>query len=241
MKAKFEKTASKSASCEGRQGRKTFSLSSLLPRGFGARCVRLLSVALLVFGPTLGLKAAESNCVRRSCCAALENSAAELSDKSLYQLDATWTTDSNQPIQLSALKGRPQIVTMFFASCQYACPLLVYKMKQIETALPENVRTNIGFTLVSFDTERDTPTALHIYREQRELASNWTLLHGSSNDVLDLAALLGVKFKKDAQGQFAHSNVITVLNGDGEIVYQESGLNLDAKQVVAQIERLVKR
>src|ERR1051325_1552616 len=175
---------------------------------------------------------AATNCVR-SCCAAMETSArAELSDKSLYQLDATWTNDHGKPTQLSALKGRPQIVTMFFANCQYACPLLVYKMKQIEAALPENVRTNIGFTLVSFDTERDTPAALHKYRTQRELASNWTLLHGSANDVLDLAALLGVKFKKDAQGQFAHSNVITILNADGEIAFQESGLDLDVKEIV---------
>jgi protein SCO1/2 len=184
---------------------------------------------------------ATTNCVRHSCCAAMENATVELSDKSLYQLDAKWTNDHNQAMQLSALKGRPQIVTMFFANCQFACPLLVYKMKQIEAALPETVRTNIGFTLVSFDTERDTPAVLHTYRTQRELASNWTLLHGSNSDVLDLAALLGVKFKKDAQGQFAHSNVITILNADGEIAFQESGLDLDVKDIVKQVERLTKR
>jgi len=36
--------------------------------------------------------------------------------------------------------------------------------------------------------------------------------------------LLGVKFKQDARGQFAHSNLITVLNAKGEIVHQRSGL-----------------
>ncbi len=36
--------------------------------------------------------------------------------------------------------------------------------------------------------------------------------------------LLGVKFKQDARGQFAHSNLLTVLNPDGEVVHQHAGL-----------------
>ena len=50
-------------------------------------------------------------------------------------------------------------------------------------------------------------------------AESWTLLHGEPDDVLELAALLGLKFKEDANGQFAHSNVITILNAQGEIVH----------------------
>lgn len=201
-----------------------------------------LSAVAALISFTAHATESSTNAVRPSCCAAMESAGNEgLTDKSIYQLDASWTNDSARPIKLSALKGRPQVATMFFASCQYACPLLVYKMKQIEAALPENIRTNIGFTLVSFDTERDTPAALHTYRTQHELADNWTLLHGSADDVLDLAALLGVKFKKDAQGQFAHSNLITILNTDGEIAFQESGLNLDVKEIVSQIERLMNR
>src|SRR5262245_60767301 len=101
---------------------------------------------------------------------------------------------------------------MFFAKCEYACPLLVHDMKRIEAALPEHVRSNVGFVLVSFDSDRDTPAALAEYRKNHELAANWTLLRGAPDDVLELGALLGVKFKKDARGQFAHSNVITVLD-----------------------------
>src|SRR5262249_5586746 len=101
-------------------------------------------------------------------------------------------------------------------------------------ALPENLRTNVGFVLVSFDSERDTPAALHKYRLEHQLDSGrWTLLHGKPDDVLELSALLGVKFKKDAQGQFMHSNVITFLNSEGEISFQETGLNL-SPAVVAQ-------
>ncbi len=42
--------------------------------------------------------------------------------------------------------------------------------------------------------------------------------------------LLGVKCKADARGQFAHSNVLTVLNAEGEIVTQLAGLDADISE-----------
>jgi len=195
----------------------------------------LLVASATLLAATTPAAEPDINTPRHSCCANLQSAAASVSDRSLYQLAETWTSDRGNQIALSSLKGRPQIVTMFFAHCQYACPLLVYKMEQIEAALPENLRTNIGFTLVSFDAERDTPDVLHAYRTRHRMGNHWTLLHGNADQVLELAALLGVKFKQDAQGQFAHSNIITLLNGEGEIVYQEVGLNLQTEELVRQI------
>jgi protein SCO1/2 len=175
---------------------------------------------------------------RPACCSEVETAPTALTEKSLYQLDSTWTNDSGAAISLASLKGRPQVVAMFFANCAYTCPLLVHNMKQIEAALPENLRTNVGFVLVSFDSERDTPAALHDYRVQHQLDSRgWTLLHGNPDDILEFAALLGVKFKKDAQGQFMHSNVITFLNSEGEIAFQETGLNVSPADVVDKLVR----
>lgn len=179
-----------------------------------------------------------TNVAQRSCCRVLA-SAKPLTEKSLYQLEATWTNDDGQALKLSSLRGRPQVVVMFFANCQSTCPLLVYQMKQLEEELPAALRKNVGFTLVSFDPNRDTPEALKNYRAEHGLShDNWTLLNGDADSVLDLAAVLGVKFKEDAQGQFAHSNLITVLNDEGEIVYQQSGLSSDSRELVRQIEKL---
>jgi protein SCO1/2 len=140
---------------------------------------------------------------------------------------------------LGVLRGRPQVVAMFFASCQFTCPLTVSDMQRIEAALPENLRTNVGFTLISFDSKRDTPAALKAYRASRELSNqNWTLLRGEPDDVRELAALLGVIYRQDANGSFAHSNVITVLNAEGEIVYQQPGLNLPPDEIVAKLKTI---
>ena len=68
------------------------------------------------------------------CCAVSEAPAA-LTDQSLYQTESTWVTDQGKHVKLRELVGRPQIVVMFFANCQFACPIIVNDLKRIEAAL----------------------------------------------------------------------------------------------------------
>jgi len=157
-------------------------------------------------------------------------------DRSLYQLESEWTSDVGRRIRLGVLHGQPLVVAMVFTSCEFACPVIVNDMKRIEAALPENIRTNTGFLLVSFDHERDTPDRLRAFRKRMELpAANWTLLRGEPDDVRELAALLGVNYRKDARGQYAHSNVISLLNTNGEVVFQQSGLNIAPGEMVKRL------
>jgi len=166
--------------------------------------------------------------------------AAPLADASLYQLESKWTSDVGREVKLSVLQGRPQIVAMFFTSCEYACPIIVKNMKAIEMALPENLHGKVDFLLVSFDVERDTVAALRAYREKKQLATaRWTLLRGKEDDVRELAALLGINYQLDARGQFSHSNTLSVLNAKGELVFQQTGLNNDPKETVAPLKKIL--
>jgi protein SCO1/2 len=178
---------------------------------------------------------------RPVCCAKGSVASGSISDESLYQLDSVWTNQAAKPMKLASLQGKPVVLTMFFAKCEYACPILVHDMRRIEAGLPESIRTNVNFVLVSFDSERDTPEALTTYQRKHELAANWTLLRGAPDDVLELGALLGVKYKKDSRGQFAHSNVITVLNTRGEIIHQQIGLNGGIADTVKKIREAGKQ
>ncbi len=173
-----------------------------------------------------------------ACCRKDLPCPAALSERSLYQLDSLWADDGNTTRPLNSLRGRPQIVTMFFASCEFACPLLVKDMKHIEAALPEATRTNVGFVLISFDSKRDTPAALARYRKLHNLGANWTLLTGTPDNVQEIAALLGVKFKMDARGQFAHSNLISLLDAGGEMATQQIGLNQSGETIIARAKQL---
>lgn len=172
------------------------------------------------------------------CCRELK-SGAPTSERSLYQLESEWISDVGRRIRLGVLKGRPQVVAMFFASCEFACPIIVNDLKRIEAALPDAVRGQTDFLLVSMDSERDDPKALRAFRVRMKLpVDRWTLLTGKSDDVRELAALLGVNYRKEARGQFAHSNLITLLNARGEVAGQQQGLNQPPDEMVRKISQL---
>lgn len=194
----------------------------------------LLALAVLA----TPLRAADKPAPKPPCCRA-PLAAGPFTDRSLYQLESKWTSDVGREIQLGVLRGRPQVLALFFTSCEYACPIVVENMRQIEGTLPESVRGRVDFLLITFDTERDTPAALQAYRQKRKLPlENWTLLRGAPDDVREIAALLGVNYQRDTRGQFAHSNVITLLNADGEIVHQQTGLNTAPGDLLKAIAKL---
>lgn len=178
-----------------------------------------------------------------ACCAAdaaqtAGEAPAEFTARSLYQADGSFTTDAGRPFRLAELRGRPVVVTMFFATCGYACPLTVTDLRTLQDQLPSALRRDTVFVLVSFDPQRDTVAALAQYRGARQLDANWTLLRGDDEAVRELAALLGVKYKREADGSFAHSNLFTLLNREGEVVHQRLGLQGGLAEAQAALSRL---
>ncbi len=173
------------------------------------------------------LTARSAEPAKAACCAdcAEEPAASAPSSKSIYQVDAVLTDDSGKPARLASLQGQPVVLAMFFSHCEYACPIIVQDMRRIESALAKGAKAR--FALVSFDSERDTPEVLSAYRKRANLGAEWTLLRGNPADIRTIAAVLGVNYVKDSKGQFSHSNLITVLNPSGEIVYQKAGLQGD--------------
>jgi protein SCO1/2 len=147
-------------------------------------------------------------------------------------------TAAEQPLRLGQLQGKVQVLAMVYTTCESACPIIVSLMQRIETALPPELRPDVGFVLVTFDPARDTPAVLSAYSAKMGLdPSSWVLLTGSSDDVLELATLLGIKYKRDQGSGFIHSNVITVLNKAGEIVHRYEGLQQDMASTLEAIRR----
>jgi len=201
--------------------------------------VLLIAIATRTYADTAGTKpcvCCQKDAVEtkapNSCCKE-EAPTAPISKESIYQLDARFTDDAGKPFALDVLRGRTVVLDMFFASCGYACPITVTDMVAIQNRLPAALRANATFVLVSFDVARDTPQALAKYRIERSLDKHWILLHGDDGGVRELAALLGVKYKQDASGSFSHSNILTVLNQQGEISYQHVGLSGGINELVA--------
>jgi protein SCO1/2 len=202
--------------------------------------MKTLAITLLIAACALAADPAPKDAALPPCCRpALP--AGQPTDKSLYLLDSKWTSDVGREIKLGALRGRPQIVSLFFTNCEYACPILVSELKAIEQKLPPEVLAKVDFLLVSLDPKRDSIAELAAFREKRGLArERWTLLRGGADDVRELAALLGVNYAEDARGQFAHTNLITLLNAEGEIVFQHAGLKQDPALLLTAISGTVR-
>lgn len=204
----------------------------------------LRALMLALFSLTLGSESAagsepgDTNSLPPCCRKFLPGG--PVTDTSLYLLESRWISDVQTDIRLEVLRGRPQIVAMFFTQCEYACPILVNELRRLESALPVALKDQVDFLLVSFDTERDNALTLAKFRQTQHLGNtHWTLLTGQPDDVRELAALLGVNYQKDGRGQFSHSNLITVLNREGEVAHQFGGLQLPLDDVLKLLGTMV--
>ena len=158
--------------------------------------------------------------------------------ESIFTLNDTFQTQHANNFVLSSLAGKPTVVGMIFTNCGFACPRLTSDMKNIAEKLKAN-RDKVNFVLVSFDTERDTPAQLQKFQKQMELDNDWILLHGNDQTVRTLSVLLNVQFEKDAEGNFSHSNLITVLDKNGVLKFQKEGLEGDHTETLAKINELI--
>ena len=139
---------------------------------------------------------------------------------SVYDLGSTWRDQTGERRTLASLGGRPQVVAMVYTTCTATCPLTVGEMKRIAAAAP-----GTGLVLVTLDPAQDDPARLAGYARDHGLdAKRWTLLSGTDDDVRDLAAALGVRYRRVSAAELAHSNTLTVLDASGAIAYQHEGL-----------------
>jgi len=147
------------------------------------------------------------------------------SDSSLYQLHAKLVDQSGRHVDFSVHSGHPAIISMFYGSCPYACPTLIADVKRIIDTLPEARRNEVRVLLVSFDPERDTPDTLARLAQRHRLdPTTWRLASTSEGEARDIAAVLGIHYKKLDNGAFNHSSVITIVDAHGVPRFRQDGL-----------------
>jgi len=161
--------------------------------------------------------------------------ASEISDTSIYQIDSSWKNQAGSPVKLASLNGKIQVVTMGYSKCEYACPRLMADMKAVEKGLPEEIRKQVGFNFFSVDTS-DTPELLKAFGNSHKVDfSLWNFFSSNTATVQELAVVLGTNYRRINDKDFAHSNLITVLNEKGEIIHRQEGLSGPPAPIIAAI------
>lgn len=168
-----------------------------------------------------------------------DNSKEQLPDDSIYHLNSEWQTQDGESINIQSLSGKRQVVSLIYTHCMHTCPTIVATMQNIEKKLPKEVLDNTEFVLVSLTPNSDTPSVMKEFADKRKLnQQRWRLLTGDPNDVRSLAMALNIRYKKSEDNEVAHSNMFTLLDEQGRIVFQEVG---DINKVDEAVERIVSR
>jgi protein SCO1/2 len=155
---------------------------------------------------------------------------------SLYRLGIALNDQDGRTFHLSDRQGKAQLVSMFYTSCQYTCPLIVEALKKNQAALSASERAKLQVLLVSFDAQRDTPARLKEVQVQRKIdAANWTLAHAEARDVRKLAAALDIQYRELASGDFSHSSTIVLLGADGRVLARTDKLGEPDPDFVAAL------
>ncbi len=138
---------------------------------------------------------------------------------SLYDLEVDLVDASGRTVPFDVHRGRPTVVSMFYASCPSACPMLIERLAAVEDGLPPERRDELRVLLVSLDPTNDTPDALREAAARHELdLSRWTLASPTPDRVREVAAVMGVTYKPTTDGEMNHTSVLALLDGEGRLV-----------------------
>lgn len=143
----------------------------------------------------------------------------ELPGDSVYRLTDAYTDQSGRELTLAAGRGKVRLVAMFYTSCRYVCPLIIDSAKGVEHALAPDERARLDVLLVSLDPARDDPAALkQVFDKRRLPADRWSLARTEAAGVRRLAAVLGIRYRPLADGEFNHTSALVLLDGEGRIL-----------------------
>lgn len=174
--------------------------------------------------------------VLQACTTNKKSENKPISDLSIYNLPSKWTNQNGQNLEMKDLKGKVLVMVMIYTSCKAACPRLVADMRNIEARLPNNIKPNVKFVLISIDPKTDTPKRLKQFSIDNKMDTNqWEFLRSTEDNTREFAAVLAVNYKKIAPLDFSHSNIISVFNDQGELVFQQEGLGVNSDATIEKI------
>jgi protein SCO1/2 len=161
---------------------------------------------------------------------------AGFTDMSIYNLPSTWTNQNGEELQIKDLQGDVLVMVMIYTTCKAACPRLVADMRNIEEQLPEDIKGKVKMIFVSIDPETDTPQRLKAFAKENLMDDEpWLFLRSTEANTREFAAVLAVNYKEISPIDFSHSNIISVFNEKGELVFQQEGLGVNSKNTIKNI------
>lgn len=161
------------------------------------------------------------------------------SGNSIYNLNSKLISYNGEVLNLSNFSGKIQVFSMIYTRCKTVCPVIISNMKSIEKLLPEELKGYVNFFLISLDPDRDSVYVLNkFFIEKKFNKDTWNLCKTDKNETLRIALTTGIKYKKEKNNEYTHSNVIVILDKDGVIKLHHPGLDKNYNQIIDLIKSL---
>ncbi len=149
--------------------------------------------------------------------------AANFEANSLFNSTVQFNDQNSALFALSQQQGHVQLVAFVYTHCTSVCPIIVADLKRLDGMLSRALKNKVQFLLVSLDPENDSAKTMKSFLQEHGIASTrWHFVRGNNDDTRELALLFDVRYRQDA-GEIAHSNMISVLDTHGVLVYQRKG------------------
>ncbi|MBC6941663.1 MAG: SCO family protein [Xanthomonadales bacterium] len=146
----------------------------------------------------------------------------------------------NQPVRLSAYRGKPLLVSFIYTGCFQICPTqtrtLYQAVKGLDRMLGEN---QFNVVSIGFNQPFDSPGAMQAFAAQHGISyRNWEFLSPAAHDVDALTRAFGFSFAATPAG-FDHVLGVTVVDAQGRISAQVLGDTVTTEQLGSPLRQLL--
>jgi protein SCO1/2 len=163
---------------------------------------------------------------------------AALPGNSIYQNSVSMVDQDGHTFKLAERRGQPMLVSMFYNSCQFVCPMLIDTLGGTEKELTSEERARMSVMLITFDPARDDVKTLKSISDKRALdPTHWTLARTDAASVRKIAATLGIQYRLLADGEYNHTTVLVLLDAEGRIVGRTKKIGMVDPDFVKQIRQ----
>lgn len=154
--------------------------------------------------------------------------------------DYTFLDGKGQQVALSALRGRPVVISLIYTSCYHICPTVTTNLASVVRVARDALGTDSFSVLtIGFDTPNDTPDRMRVFAGQRGIDINdWHFVSASAETMRGLSSDIGFSYFSSPKG-FDHMIQATVIDGEGKVYRQIYGMAPEPPSLVEPLKEIL--
>ncbi|MDM3870097.1 SCO family protein [Porticoccus sp. W117] len=145
---------------------------------------------------------------------------------------------AERTVELSEMAGEPLLLSFFFTSCPYACPMQTANLRQAQKNLPEQVKEGTRFVSISIDPKRDSVKKIDTFAKRHGVDdSHWFFGRAENPQLQELLDKLALETVGEGD-ELDHQMSVFLINGAGQVVQRYVGDSLEPVRVARDITYL---